>query len=243
MKVIDLSQKLTDRLMTFPSTDEQGGDAGTTIRILRSGSASVHTPWRMLETDWLSKIETSGYNVQQYNLDSHAGTHVDAPYHFFAKGRKVDDAEVLRRLVGEAVVFDVRAEGEIKALKPKAKLEQVSGKVVLLYTGWSDEKKFGSASYFVDFPTMNPDLAHSLTELDVLSVGVDTPSPDPIESQFEVHKILLGNDIPIIENLRGLGALLAYDGVLFVATPLKVGGGDASPVRAIAIVEGCSDNG
>lgn len=40
-------------------------------------------------------------------MGSHTGTHIDAPFHFFADGQKVDELD-LNMLVGHAIVIDVR---------------------------------------------------------------------------------------------------------------------------------------
>ncbi len=49
-----------------------------------------------------------------------------------------------------------------------------------------------------------------------------------------VHQALLGAEIVIVEGLANLDALRQKE-VTFIALPLKLEGGDGSPVRAIAI--------
>lgn len=51
-----------------------------------------------------------------------------------------------------------------------------------------------------------------------------------------VHHAFLTRQIPVIEGLRNVEALLDVNTALFVALPLKVPGGDGSPVRAAAFV-------
>jgi len=49
-----------------------------------------------------------------------------------------------------------------------------------------------------------------------------------------VHTVLLGNDIPIVEHLRGLSAL-PDEGSRFFAVPVKVKAFGTFPVRAFAL--------
>lgn len=52
-------------------------------------------------------IPTDGYTVHALSLGTHTGTHVDAPFHFFAQGQKLHELP-LERFVGRALVVDVR---------------------------------------------------------------------------------------------------------------------------------------
>lgn len=237
MRVIDLTQTLEAGLKTFPSGGETEPDKPPTVKISRPREYEhLLSPWRMLETDWLSRISTSGYNWMKYEFDSHAGTHVDSPYHFVEDGMKIDDPRLLNRLVGEAIILDMRTR-IFDEQDVRQRVDCLQNKIVLLYTGWSEEREFGSNEYFLDFPTIGLETALALVEADVKSVGLDTPSIDSLDSPYEIHRLLLGKGIPMIENLCNLRELLAYEKVIFVAAPLKVAGGDASSVRAIAIVE------
>ena len=75
-------------------------------------------------------------------------------------------------------------------------------------------------------------LAAFLAEKGIVLYGTDAPSMDHYESkELPGHKALLKHEIAILE-----GLLLADvpDGVYeLVALPLKIVGGDGSPVRAV----------
>ena len=62
-------------------------------------------------------------------------------------------------------------------------------------------------------------------------VGFDFPSPD--YHPFNIHQILLGNQILILENLTNLSELLPYREFELLAFPLKINA-DSSPVRVVA---------
>ena len=76
-----------------------------------------------------------------------------------------------------------------------------------------------------------------LASRSVNGVGIDAPSID--REPYKVHRLLLERGIVIYENLADLGKLLGCAGFTFMGLPLKISGGSASPVRAIAVVEEC----
>jgi kynurenine formamidase len=80
-------------------------------------------------------------------------------------------------------------------------------------------------------------LAEWLAERKIAMLGVEPPSVADVNNKEEltmVHQALLGAEIVIVEGLANLDAL-ERDVVTFIALPLKLEGGDGSPVRAIAI--------
>lgn len=183
----------------------------------------------------LALFPTCGVHVREFTMDGHIGTHLDTPAHLFASAE--DTASLpLETFFGTATVVDctqVPQGGEI--------LPDVLGAVphiealdfILFHTGWSC--KWGDNSYFEAFPVCSRDLAHRLAGFDIKGVGFDTISIDAIEAMdLPNHKIVLGAGKIIIENLTGL-AEVAGKVFQLACFPLKIKGGDASPVRAVAI--------
>jgi kynurenine formamidase len=81
------------------------------------------------------------------------------------------------------------------------------------------------------------ELARWLVEKKVALIGVEPPSVadvNNIAELTEVHRILFEGNIVIVEGLAHLDKILRSE-VEFVALPLKVAGGDGTPVRAIAV--------
>ncbi len=121
-----------------------------------------------------------------------------------------------------------------------ADIEIGSGDVVLLRTGWS--KYWNDPAQFISqLHSPGPKLAGArwLSERRVLAAGSETapfefvPSP---EMEVHVH-LLVDSGIHIIEclNLEELAATGSRE-FLFVATPLKIRGGTASPIRPYALI-------
>lgn len=124
--------------------------------------------------------------------------------------------------------------------RASADLQINAGDVVLLRTGWS--KYWDDPATFISrMRCPGPKLAGArwLSERKIFAAGSETapfeflPSP---EMEVHVH-LLVESGIHIIENLNleGLAATGARE-FLFVATPLKIRGGTASPIRPWALV-------
>jgi kynurenine formamidase len=68
-------------------------------------------------------------------------------------------------------------------------------------------------------------------------VGVDTLSVDKDQADSDpAHNLLLSHRIPVVENLRNLEKLHDKRGY-FIALPLLIRDGSASPVRPVVLVD------
>ncbi|KAJ3553370.1 hypothetical protein NM688_g3649 [Phlebia brevispora] len=191
--------------------------------------------------------EEHGASMQQLSLVTHCGTHIDAPAHFFSNGMTVDSIP-LSKLHGKAMVLDVTKKGpreriywsDISTHEDELRYAASSGGIVLFRTDWS--KYWGNEKYF-DHPFLDGDTARKLVELGVQTIGIDAMGPDETkvgvsdvmaESDFTVHRVALGAGMVIAENLTNLDKIQSGSWVVSVM-PLKISGGDGSPVRAYAV--------
>lgn len=175
------------------------------------------------------------WHVTSLALGSHTGTHMDAPRHLLPTGPTIDSYPP-DRWIGEAVVIPAPA-GEDEPIPPKvvedSPSELLRGRFALIATGWSRHSPDPEA-YF-RHPSLSPAPAARLVELGTTLVGVDAPSVDSSVSGADAaHRILLGNGILIVENLRGLAALPAWTPLGASFSPLRLLSGDGAPVRAVA---------
>ena len=225
MNIIDLSHTIHNDIMIYP------GDPVPSI-----GRGLIH------EEDYC--------HVDVLTLGSHTGTHIDAPYHFLARGKKIDELPV-ERFVGEGVLIDVSAKPDRALIEPEDiapyQNQIANGNFVILKTG--RDKYFGESKYYVH-PYLSPDGARLLVKLGAALVGVDALNIDPTyqeavdlespvndlpdenEYGYPVHDILLGNDILIVENLCNLDKIRQVKGV-YSFLPLKLKDSDGSPIRAV----------
>jgi len=160
-----------------------------------------------------------GYEVTQICLGSHSGTHVDAPRHFFPEGATLDRFP-LERLVGPGVVLDCRPDaGGSRAFQLSEQLRRfpmAHGGLALLWT---------------EGAPLSIEDAQVLLGAGAGLVGTDAPSLDA--EPYAAHRLLLGRDVLIVENLRGLERL-GPGPVTCAFLPLAVNGTDGAPIRAVA---------
>jgi arylformamidase len=183
-------------------------------------------------------VARDGYSIERVSCLTHTGTHLDAPSHFLEDGLTVDRIPP-ERLVGAAVVLDVRAELDGAIISAKA-LEKkwpkgTNPSIVLLRTDWSRERA-ATKRYLYDFPGLDPAAAEWLVRRKVRGVGTDTLGIDPYSNQkFEAHKVLLRQGIWILEALDHLDELAEGVEYTLVAAPLKIAGGSGAMARVFAL--------
>lgn len=129
-----------------------------------------------------------------------------------------------------------------KALRQACEKQQITvgrGDAVLIRTGWiryfNDPVKY--ISHHEGCPGLVEDGAEWLAGQGARYVGADTVALEKTPSSLPVHVILLvKNGIHIMEvmYLEDLAAEGVFE-FLFMASPLKIRGGTASPVRPLAI--------
>lgn len=194
---------------------------------------------RGVEFDTKYTVAEQGWNARTLHLYSHAGTHMDAPIHFEA-GPQTIDGIALERCLGRAWVASLEAIDPRTPITPELLGDTADrvepGDALLLRTGWSQH--VGNPDYYRDeFPPVSPELGRWLVDRGVRLVGVEPPSVGDVHdlpAVTEIHKILLGGDVIIVEGLTNLDQL-TDDSCFFAAVPLPVAGGDGCPCRAFAI--------
>lgn len=179
-----------------------------------------------VEWTWTSRLkqENTSVNLGSIALSTHVGTHVDAPYHVDEEGGTVDDLS-LSTFVGQAQVVDVV---DAPSIRPDH-AETVTAERVLFKT---------KASFLPDdewpesITPIVPETIRRLKQKEVLLVGTDAPSVDPLDSsELPAHQALVETGII---NLEGLCLEEVSPGsYLLMATPLKIPDADAAPVRAV----------
>ncbi len=182
------------------------------------------------EINQVGFIGKDSYNDSQIKIDLHTGTHIDAPWHMLKNGKKLS-AYPPDYFFGSGHLVDARGRAIIDADLLKGK-KISKGDIVFIMTGFSD--KFTFPVYYGAHPEISESFAKKIIELGVKIIGLDSPSPD--REPFAVHKLLLKNDVLIIENLTNLASLSGYKKFSVAALPIKIEA-DASPVRVIAQVD------
>lgn len=172
------------------------------------------------------------FQIGKIEMVANTGTYLDCPFHRYADG---DDLSALRLdrcadLEGVLVEADHRI---VKAIGPEMFANKdVTGKAVLVHTGWSTHWR--TDSYFENHPYLTADAATHLRDHGVVLVGIDSHNIDNTAGRSRpVHSILLKAGILIVEHLCNLQDLPEKD-FRFSAVPPKFKGVGTFPVRAFA---------
>jgi kynurenine formamidase len=210
---------------------------------LHNGMATYPVHWHpFVEITQLGRFGIENRESRKLVLGTHTGTHVDAPGHFIPGGATIEQIP-LEQVCGMALVLDfslLPPSHEISA----AEMEQaVRGRDVertLMRFDWSQH--FGSLSYYTEHPYLSDDAARWLVAKGCQLLAMDTPQADSPRNGYKsgndspVHKIFLGSGGVFCENMANLNEL-KKEFVELIIAPLKIQGGDGSPVRAFAIIE------
>ena len=206
-RALDISVTLSDRLAPWP-----GQEVWEFAPILRIDQGAV-------------------CNVSRVRVSLHAGTHVDAPWHFGMSPRTVESTP-LDQMITPARVLDLT---HLDSVITRADLEgRIEGaKAVVCKTRNSGSLERG-APFDTEFIYLSGDAAEYIVACGVRTIGVDYLSVEGFHAEAPVaHRALLGADVFIVE---GLDLSQAAPGeYLLVVLPLKIDGGDGAPARAVLL--------
>ena len=180
--------------------------------------------------------EGEWYILQEWEMSSHIGTHVEAPYHHLREGTDVSRLS-LERVMGDAVVLNFRHKkaGEAIELDEMEAAEPTPqpGDIVLIHTGF--DRLYGSPDY--DRPHLSLAAIRWLVEMGIACLGIDASGIEKYKAAEQPgHLLLFEHGIPVVEELARLDQLRRQR-VFLMALPLPIRGADSCPVRAIAIEE------
>lgn len=173
------------------------------------------------ERSQLQKISDGAlYNLSAFRMCAHNGTHVDAPLHFLADGKSIDRLE-LERFVGYAAVL--AHEGPILAADAAQILERARA--------W--DARAAERILIKGKAVLTAEAARVFAAGGVRLFGNESQTVGPEEAPMEVHLILLGAEVVLLEGIRLQDV---EEGVyLLHAAPLNLGGAEGAPCRATLI--------
>jgi arylformamidase len=186
------------------------------------GDPEVHV------TNVLDLARGDNATVSRLDLGAHTGTHVDAPAHYIAGGKGIDEL-AFAALLGRARVVSlpgIAAIGReaVDAIAPAA------GERILFRTDnssrcWRDDRFVG------DYTSVSLEGARALTARRVRTIGVDYLSVGSPANGAPVHRELLAAGVCIIE---GLDLSRVEPGIYdLICLPLRIRHGDGAPARVL----------
>lgn len=214
--LIDLSHGITEGMITYP------GLPGPELSAFLDRDASAERFGPAIRM-----------HIGRVCMVANTGTYIDVPFHFHEHGDDLAAVGVERVAGLPGVVVTVPSGGRAITADDLAGVE-VTGRAVLLHTGWS--RHFGSDAYGVDAPFLAADGVVHLLEHGAALVGIDSVNIDDMgDLARPAHFHLLGAGVPIVEHLTGLDAVAGRP-FRFTAAPPKFTALGTFPVRAYAEV-------
>ena len=171
------------------------------------------------EKEMLSTMDSGDlYNLTAFRMCAHNGTHIDAPFHFIKEGKTVDAID-LEAVVGMAYVAEhqgfVSGDDAVEIIK-KAKAQNAEAAKRILIKGAAE---------------VSPEAAKVFADAGILLLGNESQTIGPEDEPMEVHQLLLGADVILLEGIR---LSEVPEGYYFLnAAPLNLAGADGAPCRAI----------
>lgn len=229
MQLIDLSREIHHRTQVHPSHPPV-----------------VMTVWN--DHDEIKRAGDFEFSSKAMSIafSDHAGTHVDAPVHFDARpGAESIDEMPLERFFTEAICLDLShvplkhavTVPEIEAALAASGQEIRKGDTVLVWLA-TNERLLGKPGYLHDFPGLSIEAIHWLADRGIGMFGVEAISPAPEgELNFRAHRACAERGITHMECLANLDKLVGKGRFRFIGFPLRIRGGTASPIRAVALFE------
>lgn len=212
MKIIDLSMTIDNECMT------------------------CNVPWHeKVKIERLGKLDEVGRNTSSFTLGSHTATHMDAPSHFMNGMKDIDELD-LNTCIGPVTCVDFRhmKAGDLVTLDDVKKI-QVSERMLFVF-GWC--RWWKNAQYYKDFPYFEEEAVRYLIDNGMKFMAMDTPSPDTVaaiekKDDSPMHKLLLAQEVIIVEYLTNTSEIDFAKEHEIMALPLKIKGADGSPARVV----------
>jgi kynurenine formamidase len=227
MEFVDLSREIFHRTQTHPSHPP----------VVMTVWNDHSEPKRAGNTTFSSKAMSIAFS-------DHAGTHVDAPVHFDPRPEALSIDQVpLEKFYTSAFCIDLShvplktaaTVAEVEAAVAKSGEEIRPGDTVLIHFATND-RLLGTPGYLHDFPGLSIAAVHWLADRGIGMFGVEAISPAPEgELNFQAHMACAERGITHMECLANLDSLLGRGRFTFIGFPLRLRGGTASPIRAVAM--------
>ena len=158
------------------------------------------------------------YNLTAFSMCAHNGTHIDAPSHFLANGKTVDELDPDAFL---GYCYVTHHEGDVTADDARRILAEAAA------AGAPERILIGGKA------TVTEAAARVFAEAGILLIGNESQTVGPENAPMAVHLILLGADIVLLE-----GLVLSHvpAGKYFLtAAPIHLGGCEGAPCRAMLV--------
>ena len=208
MRIFDITLPLSPDIPTWPGTSS-------------------------LRLQWSKRLDAGDEcNNSHLECDSHSGTHVDAPSHFFEDGATVEQLP-LDILIGPVTVVHLPEVTVVTAALLENLALPPSTERLLVRTRNSEIWAGGSSDFNKDYVAFSADGAQWIVSQGFRLLGVDYLSVGTFQDRVLTHRILLGAGVVVLEGLNLFGVEPgSYE---LICLPLKLAGAEGAPARALLI--------
>ncbi len=182
----------------------------------------------------MANHEKNNMHETRMEMDIHCGSHIDMPLHMIENGKTMNDFDYTRLFMTDAKVFDMTKLDDKKICADDIKDADISeGDFVIFKTANSFHDK--SKGFDSEFVFVDESAAEYLKNKKVNGVGIDSLGIERSQPAHMTHKLLLGDDIIILEGLELKGVEAGE--YKLTALPIKIKGTEGSWVRAVLTQE------
>ncbi|KAL9649496.1 hypothetical protein ABK040_000735 [Willaertia magna] len=216
------------------------------------------TTWKdEKDTQFIAKRNWQEHHARQTKLifNAHTGTHIDAPCHFLENGYTVDKIN-LEKMQGFCTILDLtilQNEDRIEWKHLQSFINILKETKILLLKTRNSFKNYNDV-FDRKFISLGEDAALNIVKncKNISCIGIDYLGIErsDIQKDHETHKLLLQNDIVIVEGLRLQHVETPFQLVdeqkevsvnfnedlqkyFFICLPIKCSGIDGAPSRCI----------
>lgn len=160
------------------------------------------------------------YNLSQFSMCAHNGTHVDAPSHFIKDGKNIDEISVE---IFAGYCYVLKHSGNMTANDAYKALEKANAAGA------------GERILIAGEMTVTEEAAEVFAKAKLKLLGNEGQTVGPKDAPMKVHLILLGAEVILLE---GIVLKNIPEGKYFLnAAPLNITGFEGAPCRAYLIEE------
>ncbi|MCC6211932.1 MAG: cyclase family protein [Burkholderiales bacterium] len=176
-------------------------------------------------------------------LNSHIGTHIDAPRHFIETAPAVDDLPLDRIVMREAIVLDLSHKGPGEGVTAddleKTGIKPASHQVPVIKTLWTD-RAWGTPDFWPRMIYLDPSVSAWINDFGVPAVAMDCfpekawwhVKTEPRERGVN-HRAWLKAGVIMVQFVTNLAAV--DNRFTMIALPLRLRGMDGSPARVVGL--------
>jgi arylformamidase len=155
-------------------------------------------------------------NLTAFSMCAHNGTHIDAPSHFLANGKTVDELDPDAFL---GYCYVTHHEGDVTADDARRIL------------GYAAEANTSRRILIAGKATVTIEAARVFADAKIKLIGNESQTVGPEDAPAAVHFLLLDAEVVLLE---GLNLSRVPSGKYFLsAAPLNLGGCEGAPCRAM----------